>query len=59
MTSLHETALPVILIADDEEANREMLLAMLRWDEVLLAKDGEEAVNLFAAVKVDLRYWMS
>ena len=56
MTSLHETAPPVILIADDEEANRKMLLDMLRRDGyvVLLAKDGEEAVNLFATVKVDL-----
>jgi CheY-like chemotaxis protein len=56
MTSLHETAPPVILIADDEEANRKMLLDMLRRDgyEVLLAKDGEEAVNLFATVEVDL-----
>ena len=56
MTSLHETTPPVILIADDEEANRKMLLDMLRRDgyEVLLAKDGEEAVNLFATVKVDL-----
>jgi DNA-binding response OmpR family regulator len=56
MTSLHETAPPVILIADDEEANQKMLLDMLRRDgyEVLLAKDGEEAVKLFATVKVDL-----
>ena len=44
MTSLHETAPPVILIADDEEANRRMLLDMLQRDgyEVLLTKDGEE-----------------
>jgi putative two-component system response regulator len=56
MTSSRETAPPVILIADDEEANRKMLLDMLRRDgyEVLLAKDGEEAVSLFATVKVDL-----
>ena len=56
MTSLHETTPPIILVADDEEANRKMLLDMLRKDgyEGLLAKDGEEAVNLFATVKVDL-----
>ena len=46
----------VVLVADDEEANRNLLADMLRRDgyEVLLAKDGGEVTRLFATAKVDL-----
>ncbi|MGD0799563.1 MAG: HD domain-containing phosphohydrolase [Acidobacteriaceae bacterium] len=39
-----------ILIADDEESNRELLAHILERDgyQVLLAKDGEEAITLFS-----------
>lgn len=46
----------IILVADDEEANRDLLAQILHREgyEVLLAKDGEEAVNCFAEHSVDL-----
>jgi putative two-component system response regulator len=45
-----------ILIADDEEANRELLSQILLREgyEVLLAKDGQEAVTCFGEHRVDL-----
>jgi putative two-component system response regulator len=45
-----------VLIADDEEANRELLSYILRKDgcQVVLAQDGEEAIGLFATRKIDL-----
>jgi putative two-component system response regulator len=45
-----------ILVADDVEANREMLAAMLRNEgyRVVLAADGEEALELLATGPVDL-----
>ena len=45
-----------ILIADDEEANRDLLAHILRREgyEVLLAVDGEEAINCFDEHSVDL-----
>jgi putative two-component system response regulator len=57
-----EIALPggegtrTILVADDEEANRKLLVDILRRDgyRILLANDGEEAADLFASEKVDL-----
>jgi putative two-component system response regulator len=46
----------VVLVADDEEANRKILADMLRRDgyHVLLARDGDEATRLIESDKVDL-----
>lgn len=49
----HLTATPVILVADDDSAVRlilDLLLKNLGYD-VLLAKDGKDAVRLFSANK--------
>ncbi len=45
-----------VLVADDEEANRELLSYILRKDgcEVVLAENGEEAIAVFATRKIDL-----
>jgi putative two-component system response regulator len=45
-----------ILIADDEEANRELLSRILQREgyEVVVAKDGAEAMNCFGDQQVDL-----
>lgn len=45
-----------ILVADDDETNRNVLSAMLQRDgyEVVLAKDGDEASDLLASGDVDL-----
>lgn len=55
MTVVH-ARVGTILIADDEEENRELLAHILRREgyEVLLAKDGEEAVACFSEHRVDL-----
>jgi putative two-component system response regulator len=56
MTKIPEVTLGTVLVADDDEANRIMLADMLQRDgyKVVLARDGEEATDLFATVKVDL-----
>ncbi len=56
MTKIPEVTLGTVLVADDDEANRIMLADMLQRDgyEVVLARDGEEATDLFLTVKVDL-----
>jgi putative two-component system response regulator len=45
-----------VLIADDEEANRELLSYILRKDgcEVVLAENGQEAMGLLATRRLDL-----
>jgi len=52
----HEIKPATILIADDEEANRELLGYILQRDgcKILLAEDGEEALKLFASQRIDL-----
>lgn len=47
---------PVILIAEDDEAARKILGRSLQKEnwEILLAQDGEEAINIFQKRKVDL-----
>jgi DNA-binding response OmpR family regulator len=54
--STGRTKLGTILIADDEEANCELLAHTLRGEgyEVLVAKDGEEAVTCLSDQRLDL-----
>jgi putative two-component system response regulator len=54
--SANETTPVTILIADDEENNRILFAEILHRDgyEILLAKDGAEAANIFARKRVDL-----
>jgi putative two-component system response regulator len=56
LTAIPQAVPATVLIADDEEANRKMLASMLRRDgyHILLAKDGQEADELFASAPVDL-----
>jgi putative two-component system response regulator len=56
MTIKDKNSAHVVLVADDEEANRKLLADMLQRDgyDVLLAKNGEEVTQLFATTKVDL-----
>jgi len=57
VTLLANPATPVtILIADDDEDNRELFAEILRRDgyEVVLAKDGAEAATFFADKHIDL-----
>jgi putative two-component system response regulator len=52
----HEAKSATILVADDEEANRELLAHILEREgyQVVLAEDGEEAVTLFSRHPIDL-----
>lgn len=54
--STNESTPATILIADDEEENRRLFSEILRRDgyQVLLAKDGAEAANIFANKRVHL-----
>src|SRR5882762_5758620 len=51
-----EVSRSTILVADDEELNRKVLGDLLRRDghTVLLATDGEEALDMFASGQIDL-----
>jgi putative two-component system response regulator len=52
----HETKSATILVADDEEANRELLAHILEREgyQVVLAEDGQEAITLFSRHPIDL-----
>jgi putative two-component system response regulator len=51
-----EVAQAIVLVADDSEANREVLAEMLRLEghTVILAEDGDEALGLFSRGSIDL-----
>jgi CheY-like chemotaxis protein len=48
--------IPTILIADDEESNRALLTEILGVDRyrIVLAQDGEEAIEILENEEVDL-----
>jgi putative two-component system response regulator len=52
----YEAKSATILVADDEEANRELLAQILEREgyQVVLAEDGEEAITLFSRHPIDL-----
>jgi len=54
--SSSQATLGTILIADDEEANCELLTQMLQREgyEVLVARDGDEAITLIGSNQIDL-----